>query len=73
MWVCRGMQVAVWSSSSGRKVLVGVESGGLLGLVVVYVLVDPVWRERWERVTAEGGFENVDAARRGVHGFLELT
>ena len=41
--------------------------------MVVGDLVDPVWRVRRERVTAENGFLNVDAARRGVHGFLELA
>ena len=40
--------------------------------MVISVLVDPVWRERWEWVTAERGFENVDA-RWGVHGFLEVA
>ena len=41
--------------------------------MVISVLVDPVWRERWEWVTAEWGFVDVDAARRGVHRFLEMV
>ena len=40
--------------------------------MVIFVLVDTVWVERWEWVTAERWFADVDAARWGVHRFLEL-
>ena len=38
---------------------------------VVLLLVDPVWGVGWEWVSVERGFEDVDAARRSVHWFLE--
>ena len=42
-------------------------------LAVVRFLVDPVWRVRWLRVTAEDGFLNVKFAGRSVPWVLELV
>ena len=63
-----GARAQVGRSSSGAGA-----AGGWGWLVVVVVLVDPVWRVRQEWVVVGGGLLDADAARWGVHGFLELT
>ena len=42
-------------------------------MVIVGDLIDPVWRVRQEWVPAEGGVLNVNTARWGILGFLELA
>ena len=71
VWACElrsGARPQVGRASSGSR------AAGCRGcLVVVRVLLDPVWRVRLEWVAAEGGMLNVDTARLGILGFLELT
>ena len=42
-------------------------------MIGVVILVDPVWRVRRERVVSVIWFLDVNAARRGILGVLELT
>ena len=66
VWACQlrsGARAQVGRSSSGTR------AAGCRGWLIIYVIVDPVWRVRWERVTAEGGFVNVNALMRGVGRF----